>query len=147
MDMQPPMQLVANLQSKSTNWEQLTHLNGEYMQEAEYIRQAEETSQALLTVSAHWCRVKIAYYLGLYDLAEQTYTELGGMGISARLVFNSVPWFWYGAVIHYEQYRASGRRATLRKARRYKQKLKRMSECVESFDISWRERALSSNAN
>ena len=94
------------------------------MDEDEYMRKAIATKNRLWTIMLLTYKSLLAFHFGYYEMAACIYDELKRSAFF-RCSFNGPSYYFHGALIFYERYRATRRGKHLRRMRKYRKDLMR----------------------
>ena len=123
--LQPAFQCVLNLQSTSSNWEDVASLNGSIMQEAKHMQDTKETGLESLLIIALLLRAQLAGFFGFPSLAASILRDVESNRAAPRMTDSAIPWYWNTGYVHYDLFRTTGKRRHLRIARMYKKRLEK----------------------
>lgn len=116
----PILQCILNLQSRSRVWKDLLALNGEVMEEADYLVFALDSNNALLVWTFWLCKLQLAYHFGFYQVAASCISAMAKYEKSSpQRHLNVYTWYYLASSVGYELYGSTGRRCHLKTARKY----------------------------
>jgi hypothetical protein len=121
----PGMQFFANLQSTSSNWENLTILTGDIMDEEEYLKDVSAKNHKLLMMLVWTHKAMLALCFGFFELAGSMYEKMRSSARLYRISYSGPNVYFNGAMIYYERFRTTGRRKYLKEIRRFTKGLRR----------------------
>lgn len=124
--LQPSFQFVLNMmqsRDKYSNWMTLTDLSGEIMVEGDYMRVVVGEHLLDNMLLAWTYKAALAYYFGYMDKAESIYVDIDSVAQTYSCRLNVVPYYMFGALIHYTRFQVTRKRKDMIKARRYKKLL------------------------
>lgn len=121
------MQLVANIRSDSSNWHELSCMSGEFMNFDDHLQEANAANNIIVTATTLLMKAILANSFGLFDMACKTFERLSSIGHVVQSTYASAVWFWSAGVTYDERFQEYQMRKDLRKARQFKNKLKRIN--------------------
>jgi predicted ATPase len=126
---EPSMQYVLHLLCDDVNWRFLMTLNGDVMNEDEYIQFGVDANNEMILWTVWFFKMQLAYHFGCYDQAEYLLKELDATGNTAQANFSVPLWYYLAASIHYERHRSDPKRqrAHLASARKYHRAVQNLS--------------------
>jgi predicted ATPase len=132
---QPFMQFVVNMRSSSLDGKDLTVLTGDIMDENAYMRKAIATKTRIRMMAVWSCKSLLAFHLGCFELAASLYKRMESISERYRYGMGGPNFYFYGAMIFSERYRATRNYRHLRLVRKYRNDLKRF-EALGSPNVS-----------
>jgi len=122
---QPFMQFVVNMRGSGRTGKDVTELSGDIMDENEYMRAAVATKNRVGVMSVWSCKSILAFHFGCYDLADCLYKRMESMSERYPYGMGGPHFYFHGAMIFYERFRATRHRRHLRLVRKYRNDLLR----------------------
>jgi hypothetical protein len=112
-----------NLKSQDViEWQSLTTLTGEVMNESHYIQQAIQANHQVLLLNALMHKVHLSYYFGEWEKTISICKDMMGLKQGFHFNFAAIPTSFFGAMASYSLYRKNKNRK-YRKAARQHQKI------------------------
>jgi len=126
MVMKPILQCVLNLQNESEEWEELSILTGEIMNEEEYMSQCTCDENSAFISLLLFCKMLLAYTFDFHERAHALCEQLKGWNfVLFEQGMFSLPFYFYHAMICYSMYHSTGVRKYRRTARKCKKYISR----------------------
>ncbi|KAI2505961.1 PhoQ sensor [Fragilaria crotonensis] len=116
----PVFQFVLNLRMHPSAWSDLLVLNGEMIDETEYLEYAREANNTSLLWIFWVHKLQLAYHFGYLDMAASAAKEVAAVAdTSSRSHNNMYQWYFFASSVGYELYRITGDRCHSKSARKY----------------------------
>jgi tetratricopeptide (TPR) repeat protein len=122
---QPSMQFVINMRSSGRRWKDLMMLSGDIMDENEYMRKAISTKNQIWMIALWTYKSLLAFHFGDFEMAASIYDKMESVARLHRCGFAGPNYYFHGAMIFYERFRATRRGRHLRTVRKHRKNLVR----------------------
>ena len=132
---QPSMQFVINMRSSARCWKDITILSGDIMDENEYMRKAISTKNRIWMMVLWTYKSLLAFHFGYFEMAASIYLKMQSSARVYQCSFAGPNFYFHGALIFFERYRATRRGRYLRLVRKHKKNLLRF-EAAGSPNVS-----------
>lgn len=126
---QPSFQWCLNMQSHPSSWSHLKCLNGEIMEEADYMKQCIADGHKVLMATLWIHKLMLNYDFGFYHEARRVINNLATTGNSTRFHFSFRLIHFYASLTYYALCRGGKSRKSLRLARKYKRSFQTPADC------------------
>ncbi|KAI2505962.1 PhoQ sensor [Fragilaria crotonensis] len=105
----PVFQFVLNLRMHPLSWSDLLALNGEMINETEYLEFAREAKNTSYLWIFWLHKLQLAYHFGYLDLAASAVKEVAAVAdTSSNSHFNVYQWYFLASSVGYELHRSTG---------------------------------------
>ncbi|KAI2505963.1 hypothetical protein MHU86_8463 [Fragilaria crotonensis] len=123
----PVFQFVLNLRMRPSSWSDLLALNGEMINETEYLEFAREANNTSFLWIFWLHKLQLAYHFGFLELAASAVKEVAAVDdTSTGSHFNVYQWYFFASSVGYELHRSTGERCHLKSARKYHKAMEKL---------------------
>jgi hypothetical protein len=115
---EPILQFVLNLKCQDVvDWENLTILTGEIMNESSYIQKALQTNHQILVLNVLIHKVQLTFYFGQWENSIAICNDMMALKQGSHLNFAAMSCSFFGAMSSYSLYRKNKHHKHLKAAR------------------------------
>jgi predicted ATPase len=123
----PIIQFVLNLRMHPSSWRDVLALNGEMINETEYLEFAREANNTSYLWIFWLHKLQLAYHFGFLEEAASAVKEVAAVAdTSSRSHFNVYQWYFLASSVGYELHRSTGEYCQLKSARKYHKAMEKL---------------------
>jgi tetratricopeptide (TPR) repeat protein len=135
----PIFQFVLNLRMHPSSWSDVLTLNGEMINETDYLEFARGANNTSFLWIFWLHKLQLAYHFGFLEMAASAVKEVAAVDdTSTRSHFNVYLWYFLASSVGYELHRSTGERCQLKSARKYHkamENLKLSPNCIPFLSV------------